>query len=399
MSDYRSLLERDLRLAGPADFSFQDLTRRRDRKRRNQRLAAGVVAIFVVAAGIGVAIGMVNLVGTPRPANPSPTPESPKPIPESADPFAQVHGWITYRDGSHIMAVDPAHPTNRISLGPSRGLDPIEWSRDGSRLLLRYSHKTEDLYALNADGSRVRLTKGGTSYSGSFSPDGKKVVYEEVISSEGGFSSETGLYVIDSAGGTQDLLVAAGGRTALSDPAWSPDGSRIAFIEHTIVGETEWGEPIYRLTLSVINADGTERRVLRELGREDRSPTGWARGLVWSPDGSRLAFSSARYAYSGRRVVHRWPSQIYVVNADGSELRRLTDDDSPTSDSTGKRDNDTPAWSPDGSQIAFQCRNHLCAMAVDGSDLRTVIAAFPSGAMTWNPAERVEPGASQRDEP
>src|SRR6266566_8860943 len=50
--------------------------------------------------------------------------------------FALVHGCITYNDGSAIWAVDPNHPTNKISLGPSNGVMSTEWSRDGSRLLL-----------------------------------------------------------------------------------------------------------------------------------------------------------------------------------------------------------------------------------------------------------------------
>src|SRR5262249_37535005 len=64
------------------------------------------------------------------------------------------------------------------------------------------------------------------------------------------------------------------------------------------------------------------------------SPVGQDTQPVWSPDGSRIAFTSTR---DGSR-------QIYVMNADGSNQHRLT---------TGSANNYDPAWSPDGSQIAY----------------------------------------------
>ena len=54
MNDYRSVLERDLARVGPAPFAFDDVARRRDRKRRNQRIAAGVVGIAVFVAAVWI---------------------------------------------------------------------------------------------------------------------------------------------------------------------------------------------------------------------------------------------------------------------------------------------------------------------------------------------------------
>src|SRR5260370_37257776 len=72
------------------------------------------------------------------------TPTAARPAPQlcvpgstqASDHFAAVHGYITYADAMEIWALDPHHPANRISMGPSHGLFPIAWSRDGSQLLL-----------------------------------------------------------------------------------------------------------------------------------------------------------------------------------------------------------------------------------------------------------------------
>ncbi len=321
------------------------------------RRARGRIA-FTVASSLVILLGLVivGIAGVRALGSSDGRPAIQPTVSPSPDLFAGSHGWIAYqdRDGSELIAVNPDDPNDTISLGPSHGLAPMASSQDGSRLLLN-GRKDDDLYVVDTDGSRIRLTPPGTSgWSGSFSPDGEKVVY----------AGNHDLYVVDSTGGTPQLLAASGDQTVfLSDPTWSPDGSRIAFIELTTVGQTSWGEPIYRRALSIVNADGTGQRVLRDLGREDRSPTGWATGLVWSPDGSRFAFSSSSPKPS---VAY----QIYVVNADGSELRRLTDGGF----------NFTPVWSPHSSRIAFVCGWGLCTISADGTDLREISGATP---MRW----------------
>jgi Tol biopolymer transport system component len=345
----------DLAEDAPGGSGLRSHAVRRARHRVALTIGAAVVAVVALALGSVVAVRSISASPPLKPANPP------------SDVFTRVHGWIAYRGGPRIMAVDPTDPANRISLGPSHRLRPMAWSRDGSRLLLGSRH---GLYVLNANGSRIRLTTGGDS--GSFSPDGEMVVYDQIDwdGNHHRLLDTTGLYVVDSTGGTPTLLVPGGGRTSLGDPAWSPDGSRIAFGEDTIVGyDHRHGENIYRTTLSVVNADGTGRRVVRDLAG------GGAGGLVWSPDGSRLAFSTGQ----GRFYV------ICVVNADGSNLRRLTD----------KGLSGNPVWSPDGSRIAFlhnvplphrfDWGEELFSMAQDGSDRRPLRVFLLSGPIAWNP--------------
>ncbi len=139
-----------------------------------------------------------------------------------------------------------------------------------------------------------------------------------------------------------------------SQIAWSPDGTRIAFVD-PVVG---------RRGIYVSDPDGTDAQRLTE-GVNDGWPS-------WSPDGTRIAFSSTRYDLSigtcepGADL--RCPTDIYMVDAGGGNVTRLTTD--PAADYQ-------PAWSPDGSRIAFVKAFNGTATAVysmdtDGTDVSPV---------------------------
>lgn len=102
-------------------------------------------------------------------------------------------------------------------------------------------------------------------------------------------------------------------------PDWSPDGRRIAY------GSIRSG----RSWVAVMDADGSNPRLVAE-GHGDPD---------WSPDGSQIAFSRPGVSADGRMQ-----SQIWLMNADGSKLRRIAQS------CTSKAG---PSWSPDGTQMAF----------------------------------------------
>jgi TolB protein len=118
----------------------------------------------------------------------------------------------------------------------------------------------------------------------------------------------------------------------------------------------------------VIDASGRRVRTLtkRRAGREDIEP-------AWSPDGRRLAF--ARSTDRGRSF------RVYVMNAGGSGVRRLT---------RGTFDY-SPAWSPDGRWIAYRSNAKLRIVHPDGTGGHTVASPKPTDVMypQWAPGGRI----------
>jgi Tol biopolymer transport system component len=125
----------------------------------------------------------------------------------------------------------------------------------------------------------------------------------------------------------------------LSDefPAWSPDGTKIAFSRRTCPGGTCTPFDIY-----VMNADGSAQVNVTNNGLQNYDP-------AWSPDGTKIAFASRRTG----------TDQIYVMDADGTGQTQLT----------ASGTNDEPAWSPDGHRIAFRSvsQGRIYIMSTDGT--------------------------------
>jgi WD40-like Beta Propeller Repeat len=359
MPSISELLERESTTVDLEPGDFDRLVRRRDRKRRNQRIGAGALAIILALVSF-VALTRAFR-GAERPAD--------EPTPRPQGIFSEVGGWIAYGDGEGIWAVNPTRsgdPEDRIQLSDSPG-EPLAWSSDGSKLLIwRSSDRASlpgwtGLFVLNTDGTETRVAvghfiEGSVSHviggptpdeaGGSFSPDGSQVVYEDDTvrpAPRGGYSVlASGIYVVQAEGGTPQLLRKSATET-VDAPTFSPDGEQIAYLD----GLGDMGTSIW-----VMNADGSDARELVAVKGL------WPAGLVWSPDGSRLAFSAGP-----RRLV-------WVVGADGSGLTSVI--------SHGVN----PVWSPDGSRIAYEHRDTLEIARPDGTHVQTF---GYGGSGPWNP--------------
>ena len=116
---------------------------------------------------------------------------------------------------------------------------------------------------------------------------------------------------------------------ASSQPTFSPDGSRIAFVSGR---EGGWEEccGFDHLEIWTMNADGTEQKAITD-GPGDGDP-------AWSPDGELIAFTRGQFANDA--------GDIYVMSPDGSDQRRVAE--APKGTIYG-----FPTWSPEGDRIAF----------------------------------------------
>jgi pimeloyl-ACP methyl ester carboxylesterase len=142
-------------------------------------------------------------------------------------------------------------------------------------------------------------------------------------------------------------------------PAWSADGSRLAFFSGR-----DGGNAIYRM-----NADGGALTLVPSNASSDGDPG-------WSPDGTRIVFAGVADAKAGI-------NEVYVVGADGSGLTRLTNNRDRARD---------PAWSPDATKIAFASdangrveRGVIHVMNADGSGQVALTAATLNYQPDWSP--------------
>ena len=258
------------------------------------------------------------------------------------------------------------------------------WSSDGSKLVFQTDVDGNwEIYTMSVDGELAQLTDDAADdLTPDWSPDGNRIAFS---------SNRNGrqhIYVMNADGSSPAQITNSPAED--TEPAWAPDGKRIAF-----TSVRDGNKDIY-----VMNADGSNPRRLTDDPGVDSFPRWSVDGRIlftsnrggqsdiyvmddagrnvaklttigasraaWSPDGKKVTFISRSPEIIGG---HYW-LQVYVIDADGSNLKMLTRSPHSTF---------VPKWSADGAKITFVIEYHggranIFEIPAEGGNLKRLTA-------------------------
>jgi TolB protein len=247
------------------------------------------------------------------------------------------------------------------------------------------------IYAINPDGSDLKLltSTGKTAAHPAFSPDGSKIAFER----------DGEIWVMGAEGQSPQRLTDPPRYIVDTEPSWSPDAKRLVFVRSGKGSDAD-------ADLWVVGADGSN---LHRLARTKHLDERWP---AWSPNGRSIAFTNVKprpgiftvsahgtnlktidagrqqpfdfdWSPDGKRIVfvraNGGRTQLLVVNSDGTNEHRLVRTNSSAS---------SPAFSPSGNAIAFSVGSSLSVVDADGGKPQTLLEHLNNGAdfdATWQP--------------
>ena len=345
---------------------------------------------------------------------------------------------FTSRDGVYVMNTDRSSLLRIRSVGGNY-ITPA-WSPDGNFIAVAAYHDDDyhyDILVMRPDGSDVRrLTSGaGDEYYPAWSPESGRIAYLANPVTDGS-EFDDGIHVVDlaalspfspTAPSVPPAQKLTSNRVDDWNPVWSPDGNRIAFVRQP---GADSDSEIY-----IMDADGSNERRLTNNRFDDFDP-------IWSPDSKRVFFvrergqldyelysvdagsgreknipfdqngihnlswslspDGGRIAYAARGSVNSGWTKLFVMNSDGTGIRRLIS--SHGEDYPLAANYTSPIWSPDGDQIAFIITNHhsselydIHLISADGSDARLLASPGQHRNIAWSSSDRIAFSRKTRD--
>ncbi len=272
--------------------------------------------------------------------------------------------FVSSRDGEeeiYVMRPDGSDVRQLThTVGDKLSNNPA-WSWDGTKIAFLSNRdfgeaapwgQDAELYVMDADGSNVQRVTSNEVFDSApkWSPDGITIAFFSVR--DGNWD----VYLIDADGTNERQVTDHPGRDLC--PSWSPDGARLTFASNRADGEhfelytadlasgdvqrlthtsagvapcSSWSPNGQWIAFQAYHNGGMEIFVMRSDGSEARQLTDtpgagrWCGAATWSPDGLRIAFHSNRDGVGGQADMN--DLEIYVVEADGSSLHRLTENE------------------------------------------------------------------------
>src|SRR5215208_4183592 len=246
---------------------------------------------------------------------------------------------------SAVMLAALAAAVAGAAAAPAQATYP---GKNGPIAFQRFTGGQEDaeIFSMSPTGGRAhRLTAGsGATFNPDVSPNGSQLAFERRYGDDPTRKPDA-IFTVKSSGGQATKISSGCSGQCLGDdgPAWSPDGRQILF--------TRAFGPIVKddaaeLDLMVMNRDGSGQQLIRRFGRVVGGPGPGAEGKAeFSPDGRQIAVTLITEGGDPRRSA----SAVYLMNADGSDLRAIT----PAKLHGGNAD-----WSPNGRSLVFHSNNY-----------------------------------------